>query len=983
MIAGFLRIITILAAVQQFIIMRLQLTVALILIFSILKAQTPELVRDFVSFDPGIDSDEIVEFKGKVYFNGYSESTGTELWVSEGSVETTNVLFDFAPGNNSSFPRNLVTTNDHLFFRTDEPGTDRQVLYAFDGVDTLRVLDADEIFDLRKVGEHVIINSREKLKTWMISISDGTSEGLDTLKIGPEMVTIAASSAAINSKGEIYFSQYSQTGFDSIFYITPEMTLETVTGSDILFGGRYFFTSLSGRVFLQNALSSEINELKQGQLNLIFNGAGVLASGDQTFGIRIIPGLNECENESLEIIDLNTSGEPSLGVIPQNDIMQIAVVNEKIVLAANTIEKKAAYEGSNLWSIDTSTNELFRLGTSDGEEIKFADQFNVIGDKLYFTARTKGLEQCLWRTNGTKAETMPIAHATDHTYYTDLKILSTNDEFLVAAMHTDTHGPEIWSLEADSDEFKLHGDINPGPEGCIPGGLWYANETRGVVTDGNYYSTDILKGGALQLWVLDLREGASQKLTNSLKNYSDESTVTFLSDQPGEIVFLAGSNNNVKERKAYLMMQNSDPVDIPLGRMTFTENVAPSFVRINENFGYFFSNNLIYRYNFVNNDVDTLHLPLGTSGAVIGSNQTDLYVIPTTYIRDCYRYCLRFKPSATIPDTFELSEFINNPSRLLPNGDEMMLVHDGIISSSNQDRMTIDVVVVGNVVDNLSYVNEYNQTLFYVSNNVLMAKEPSTAFNYRDTIETGTRLEKFVIKNNFIGFRSLDDGNLYLLNPNTYEVIPTQLSYPIEGAFTIMGNYCYVVGNDNIVWRFNMNTKESEAITSLSSTFSDVIRTQDFACFVSNDDVVFCSDNLDTRHTIDLNDYAIKTNNFSMWRALGNTVYVTADSEFFGANELWRIKLDESTSVESLSESLSLQAFPNPSSGVFNIKPQRSTDHFSGAMVFDISGKVVPHTLEIEEGLIKLTLDNVPDGMYIAVIEIAETTYQSILILQR
>jgi ELWxxDGT repeat protein len=86
----------------------------------------------------GSDASNLVEFNGKLYFSARDNEKGNELFVSDGTAEGTEVLVDIHPGENNygiangSYPSNLVEFNDKLYFSANN-GENNTELYVTDG----------------------------------------------------------------------------------------------------------------------------------------------------------------------------------------------------------------------------------------------------------------------------------------------------------------------------------------------------------------------------------------------------------------------------------------------------------------------------------------------------------------------------------------------------------------------------------------------------------------------------------------------------------------------------------------------------------------------------------------------------------------------------------------------------------------------------------------------------------------------------------
>ncbi|HXU46263.1 MAG TPA: hypothetical protein VN783_12110, partial [Thermoanaerobaculia bacterium] len=60
---------------------------------------------------------------GRLYFAAFTEATGTELWTSQGTAETTRLVADLRPGLRGSAPQNLKAVAGKLVFAADDGTT--------------------------------------------------------------------------------------------------------------------------------------------------------------------------------------------------------------------------------------------------------------------------------------------------------------------------------------------------------------------------------------------------------------------------------------------------------------------------------------------------------------------------------------------------------------------------------------------------------------------------------------------------------------------------------------------------------------------------------------------------------------------------------------------------------------------------------------------------------------------------------------------
>ncbi|HEX3126474.1 MAG TPA: hypothetical protein VH394_04025, partial [Thermoanaerobaculia bacterium] len=100
-------------------------------------AQTASLVEDIHpgKSDTGAYPDEMWSFRGKVLFTAREPSSGTELWITDGTGAGTRLLADLFPGEDSSYPDILGEMGSLVFGVAggDCCSTSRSFLWRSDG----------------------------------------------------------------------------------------------------------------------------------------------------------------------------------------------------------------------------------------------------------------------------------------------------------------------------------------------------------------------------------------------------------------------------------------------------------------------------------------------------------------------------------------------------------------------------------------------------------------------------------------------------------------------------------------------------------------------------------------------------------------------------------------------------------------------------------------------------------------------------------
>jgi ELWxxDGT repeat protein len=89
------------------------------------------MVKDVNPGASGSYPEQLTLINGTLYFNAYHETTGRELWKSDGTGARTILIKDLLPGRSSSTPESLTPVNGVLYF-TAGTGTTGAELWKFD-----------------------------------------------------------------------------------------------------------------------------------------------------------------------------------------------------------------------------------------------------------------------------------------------------------------------------------------------------------------------------------------------------------------------------------------------------------------------------------------------------------------------------------------------------------------------------------------------------------------------------------------------------------------------------------------------------------------------------------------------------------------------------------------------------------------------------------------------------------------------------------
>ena len=146
-------------------------------------------------FPNGSNPLSFTEFDGKLYFSAFDEENGEELWVSDGTSDGTNLVADISTSENydgSSFPRDLTEFNGKLYFSaTDgESGTELWVSDGTsDGTELLKDININDSFgysyspsEFTEFNGKLYFSAFDEDNGNELWVTDGTSGGTQLLK---------------------------------------------------------------------------------------------------------------------------------------------------------------------------------------------------------------------------------------------------------------------------------------------------------------------------------------------------------------------------------------------------------------------------------------------------------------------------------------------------------------------------------------------------------------------------------------------------------------------------------------------------------------------------------------------------------------------------------------------------------------------------------------------------------------------------------
>jgi len=337
----------------------------------------PELVKDINPAGSGFRGNEIVVFKGVMYFLANDGSTGFELWQSDGTANGTVLLKDINPGAAHANPQELTVAGDYLFF--------------------------------------IATNATEGTELWR---TDGTPEGTQIVADLIEGNNTSRPDQLTAANEKLFF-----------VYPDPDSGLElfVVTGTGIpqrisdfrRFGGSNIddITALGDQVYFRTDSDSDDD------------GFELYTSDGTEAGTRIVKDIwfgsnNDGDPQNITAIDslLFFSAEDSRGVEPWisngttagtnilKDLYTDQDANPKnFTKVGNKVFFAANEDNSELWVTDgTAANTTSIIDINSSSFNRQLENFTAGDGILYFSANTGDARRELWRSDGTTEGTYMV-----------------------------------------------------------------------------------------------------------------------------------------------------------------------------------------------------------------------------------------------------------------------------------------------------------------------------------------------------------------------------------------------------------------------------------------------------------------------------------------------------------------------------------------------------------------------------------------------
>ena len=359
---------------------------------------------------------------GNVYFSGDDGTTGQELYVSDGTALSGQVIQDQIPGLNNNWPLYLVDLNDELVYShrdADGPG-------------------------------------------WFVT--DGTAAGTTRLHSGNSsmLATISSGNLAFtiqSSPRSLWVTDGSVAGTQQL------LNFSTSTFDMVDVDGTMYFEN-SGRIWTSDGTVGGTVQVADppGSIRALTNVNGELWYTATLNGSSATTRIYRYDAQSGTQIEVE-----QFDTVSSNIIAPLTVVGDDVYFSVPTLDI-----GRELHRIDTTTGVTSLVkDINPGSGGSFPRWFAPLGDKLMFSANDGVTGQELWITDGTEAGTTLVKDINAGTG-SSIQTFGTaipNEANIrqipggVAILANDgVHGRELWISDGTTAGTKLAFDLNPGAD---------------------------------------------------------------------------------------------------------------------------------------------------------------------------------------------------------------------------------------------------------------------------------------------------------------------------------------------------------------------------------------------------------------------------------------------------------------------------------------------------------------------------------------
>ncbi|MGY6215068.1 ELWxxDGT repeat protein [Methylolobus aquaticus] len=451
---------------------------------------------------------------GHWLFRADDGTTGTELWITDGTAAGTYLLKDINPGSGWSSPDGFAALGNGLVLFQADDGTTGTELWVTDGTTAGTQLLKDirlgtgssSPSQFTALGNGLVLfQANDGASGFELWVTDGTAAGTQLLK---DIRSGTGSSSP---------TQFTALGNGQALF----------TAGDATHGTELWITdgTAAGTLLLKDIRSGTGSSLPS-QFTVLGNGQVLFTASDATHGTELwITDGTAAGTQLLKDINSGSSSSAPLEFT--------ALGNGQWVFRTNN-----GVSGYELWITDgTAAGTQLLRDIRPGASSSSPAGFTALGNgQLLFRANDGTAGSELWITDGTAAGTQmlkDIVAGTGSSSPSDFAALGNGLVLFVAT--DDTNGYELWVTDGTAAGTQMLKDINTGPNSSVPTYFTALGNGQAI-----FQAQDGPTG--VELWITDGTVAGTQRLKDIYPGTEDSfPSVFFRLPSPNEPPVLDGT----------------------------------------------------------------------------------------------------------------------------------------------------------------------------------------------------------------------------------------------------------------------------------------------------------------------------------------------------------------------------------------------------------------------------------------------------------
>ena len=1011
----------------------LNLKIVIILLFTFnitLSQQLLDATLLEVNFSDDSYPKNLTKATNKIYFSADDGFRGRELWVYDGTTNQTRFVKDINTGNNSGISStsslsNFITIGDNLFFTAND-GINGEELWRSDGstsgtymLKDINVGNANSSPNNFYTYNNLLFfsanNGTNGIELWS---SDGTATGTNLLKD----INVGNQSSTPNNffefnnylyfvanngfdGNELWKSNGTEIGTNLLINIRPgSLSGLNFDNNSLIFDNNFYFYANNGingnELWKSDGTASGTYLLKD--INLGSNSSSNKLIGTATNGFFVFSALTNTNGNELWISDGTSTGTSLLKDINLGNLSSlfapefININNEVYFKADNSINGEELWKTNGTVSGTQMVKDIY-LGQSPSN-ITYLTKFN---NNLIFSAKNNNTYNKLWRSDGTNLGTIELKDINlNQTSNSELKFLEFNGNIFFTGGKDSLNGNELWKTDGTSngtnivyDIYKKWGVITSGQsdftkfnDKIIFAGTNGLSGIEPFISDGTISGTKIIK---------DIIPGSSSSIWNSQDNRP-------FFTQAGNYVFFKASNGSGSGIELFRTDGTEEGTfmvkDIAIGNTSSIDNF-PTFFGHNGIF-YFKANDQVHG--------DELWRSDGTSEGtfmlkdILPGNLSGIYF---SNFYDNHYNAVNRKCFAPIGQyLYFMAKDGQGNGLWRTDGSTIGTTKILAIPSSG---VFDSPIIIGSNGNKIFYITNINNSSW--GNNSLWVTDGTQA----GTILLGQYLitgpqqfKKSKNLDNFFFYTVFNNNGANLMKTDgtlagTSQV--TNFNFPVFDRFNFLeqcGDYLYFLVNSvglpygKELWRTNGTTvgtlliegfefENPNFIANCTCINNHLFYTKDnypdSVFYISNDNVLPTELQINIINAPNFGEYEGISSPQGLLNINNNILFV--GGTYASGGELYFSEIGNSLSINNqniVNISNEIIIYPNPSKGVFYVKPNKDIK-IENIQIFDFNGKIVADKVFENEFI---DCSNFSKGVYILKIITNEKTFNKKIIIE-